>query len=187
MFERFTRAARRVVVDARAQAEQLRHRHVGTEHLLLAMLGGEDSTAALLRDAGLTVAGVRAAVVRSAGSPSGLFGDAEAAALQSIGIDIDAVRAMIEASFGPGALESGEPVHGRRWGNRAAFSPRAKKVLELSLREALRLRHSFIGTEHILLGMLREGHGLAAQVMAQAGVDRAALRRSVEESFREAA
>jgi ATP-dependent Clp protease ATP-binding subunit ClpA len=184
MFERFTRTARSVVAGARAQAQELGHRCVGTEHLLLAMLGEEDSTAALLRDAGLTAATVRAAIVRAVGTPGGLLSDAEAAALESIGIDIHAVRARIEESFGPGVLEEPEAV-GRRW--RVPFSRRSKKVLELSLREAVRLKQNWIGSEHILLGLLREGQGLAAKVMADAGVDLAALRRATEQSLRAAA
>jgi ATP-dependent Clp protease ATP-binding subunit ClpA len=67
------------------------------------------------------------------------------------------------------------------------FTPRSKKVLELALREAIRLRQKEIGTPHILLGVLREGQGLATKIMADAGADFAALRRSTEASFRAAA
>ena len=76
---------------------------------------------------------------------------------------------------------------GRRRYVGGPFSPRSKKVLELSLREALRLRHRHIGTEHILLGLLREGHGLAALVLTEAGVDLDDLRRRVEAALRTAA
>jgi Clp amino terminal domain, pathogenicity island component len=144
------------VAGARTQAQELGHRCVGTEHLLLAMLGEQDSTAALLRDAGLSAATVRAGIVRAVGTPGGLLSDAEAAALESIGIDIHAVRARIEESFGPGVLEEPAAV-GRRW--RLSLSRRSKKVLELSLREAVRLKQNWIGSEHILLGLLREGSG----------------------------
>jgi len=70
------------------------------------------------------------------------------------------------------------------WG---PLTPRTKKVLELALREAIRLKHNWIGSEHILLGLLREGNGLAAKIMFDAGIDLAALRRTVEESLRTAA
>ena len=104
MFERFTQAARQVVLDAKEQARRLDHRHVGTEHLLLALLEPEAGTASrLLLDAGLSSDGVRAAVARHVGEPR-IITDEEAAALEAIGIDIDAVRAKIEASFANGVL-----------------------------------------------------------------------------------
>jgi ATP-dependent Clp protease ATP-binding subunit ClpA len=188
MFERFTKDAREVVVGARAQARALGHRHVGTEHLLLALLEADSGgTASLLRGVGLSGDGVRADVERIIGQPR-VISDADAAALQRIGIDIEAVRAKIEESFGPGALEPEVPptrygLFGRKvsWG---PFTPRSKKVLELALREAIRLKHNWIGTEHLLLGLIREGEGLAAKIMADAGVDLAGLRRATEESLR---
>ncbi len=67
------------------------------------------------------------------------------------------------------------------------FSARSKKVLELSLREAIRLRHRHIGTEHILLGLLREGNGLAALALTEAGVDLADVRQRVEVALRASA
>jgi hypothetical protein len=113
-----------------------------------------------------------------------IFGDSDVAALQSIGIDLDAVRKKIEETFGPGALEP-PPTPCRRRGllrrwrpqGHTPFTPRAKKVLELSLREALRLKHNYIGTEHILLGLLRDGEGLAAKVLTDEGFDLTDLRR----------
>ncbi|WP_238453619.1 Clp protease N-terminal domain-containing protein [Micromonospora sp. ATA51] len=119
------------------------------------------------------------------------LGDADAAALREIGIDLAAIVARIEESFGPDALREAVPAPRRRWGRRryagGPFSPRSKKVLELSLREAIRLRHHHIGTEHILLGLLREGQGLAALVLTEAGVDLDDLRRRVETALRTAA
>ena len=73
-------------------------------------------------------------------------------ALAALGIDLDEIRRRAEASFGPGALE-----RGRRRGRRTRFTPEAKKALELSLREALRLGDREIGAEHVLLGLLRGG------------------------------
>jgi ATP-dependent Clp protease ATP-binding subunit ClpA len=92
--------------------------------------------------------------------------DEDAQALSAIGIDLDAVREAVEATFGPGALDP-EPPKGCA---RIPFTPRAKKVLELSLREALRLQHNYIGTEHILLGLIREGDGIAARILAESNV-----------------
>ena len=86
-------------------------------------------------------------------------------ALTELGISLDAVRAQVEAEIGQGSEAPGGHI---------PFTPRAKKVLELSLREALQLGHNYIGTEHILLGLIREGEGVAAQVLVGlgAGLDR---------------
>ena len=101
-----------------------------------------------------------------------------AKALESLGISLEAVRAQVEEIIGHG---------GQAPSGHIPFTPRAKKVLELSLREALRLKHRSIGTEHVLLGLIREGQGLGALVLAEAKVDLAELRRTVENSFRDAA
>jgi Clp amino terminal domain, pathogenicity island component len=86
-------------------------------------------------------------------------------ALTELGISLDAVRAQVEAEIGQGSEAPGGHI---------PFTPRAKKVLELSLREALQLGHNYIGTEHILLGLIREGEGVAARVLVGlgAGLDR---------------
>jgi len=113
----------------------------------------------------------------------------DAEALRSIGIDLDAVLARIEATFGPDAL-SARPARKGWFGRRAPsgrFSVRAKKVLELSLREALRLKDNHIGSGHVLLGLLREGEGLAAQILVEAGYDLGDLRSRAERLLRSAA
>ncbi len=94
-----------------------------------------------------------------------------ATALGSLGISLDAVRRRVEELGGRGATvpESHIP-----------FTPRAKKVLELSMREALALGQDHIGTEHILLGLVREGHGVAAEVLTGFGVDLRHARQTVE-------
>jgi ATP-dependent Clp protease ATP-binding subunit ClpC len=93
-----------------------------------------------------------------------------AQALTSMGIGLDAVRGQVEKIIGQGqAAPTGH----------IPFTPRAKKVLELSLREALQLGHNYIGTEHILLGLLREGEGVAAQVLQQLGADLNRVRQTV--------
>jgi ATP-dependent Clp protease ATP-binding subunit ClpA len=185
MFERFTDRARSLVARAQAESHALRHHHIGTEHLLLAMLDRDGGTAyRVLTDAGVERSRVLADVKRFVRAGHDIFGDSDVAALQAIGIDLDAVRKKIEETFGPGALDPPpEPCRRRgllrRWRPYLGtpFTPRAKKVLELSLREAVRLRHGFIGTEHILLGLLREGHGLAAKVLVDEGFDLEDLRR----------
>ncbi len=101
-----------------------------------------------------------------------------AKALESLGISLEAVRAQVQEIIGEGQQAPSGHI---------PFTPRAKKVLELSLREALRLRHRHIGTEHILLGLLREGNGLAALVLTEAGADIDDLRRRIDAALREAA
>ncbi|WP_406107932.1 Clp protease N-terminal domain-containing protein [Micromonospora globbae] len=193
MFERFTDRARETVRRARDEARAEGQRPVGTEHLLLALLADEDGLASrLLTDAGVTADDLRRRVRRHTESGGVGLGDADAAALREIGIDLAAIVARIEETFGPDALREAEPERPRRWGRRrrytgGPFSPRSKKVLELSLREAIRLRHRHVGTEHILLGLLREGHGLAALVLTEAGVELDDLRRRVEAALRTAA
>jgi len=187
MFERFTDQARHVVRRAQEEARGLNHRYIGTEHLLLGMLDPDSGLAyTVLTEAGVTHDQVRAAIEAHVGE--GQLGDADAEALLAIGIDLPAVKAKIEELFGPGALDppAPEPKRGllrrRRAPEPAArgghipFVPRSKKVLELSLREALRLDHEYIGSEHILLGLCREGEGLAAKILTDAGLSIEDLR-----------
>ncbi len=180
MFERFTAAARQVVVVAQEESRALRHGHIGTEHLLLALLRGGGAAAAALTEAGVTPGSARAEISRLVAARS--TDDRDADALRAIGIDLDTVRAKVEQSFGAGALERARGRRSRLRRPRAGhvpFTPRAKKVLELSLREALRLQHDWIGAEHILLGLLREGDGLAMTVLTVHGVSADTLRRRV--------
>jgi len=93
-----------------------------------------------------------------------------AKALESLGISLDAVRQQVEEIIGQGQQAPSGPV---------PFTPRAKKVLELSLRESVQLGHNSIGPEHILLGMLREGDGVAAQVLVALGADLNRVRQQV--------
>ncbi len=139
-FARFNRDARAVVERAQEEAGRLGHGQVGTEHVLLGLLGGDDDETAgrVLRGAGVTSDQVRGEIVRHIGS--------------------------------------GEPV---KRSSSLRFTPRAKKVLELSLREAIALKHDHIGTEHILLGLLRESSGLGARVLTGLGAEPARLRADV--------
>jgi ATP-dependent Clp protease ATP-binding subunit ClpC len=93
-----------------------------------------------------------------------------AKALESLGISLEAVRQQVEQIIGQGQQPSSGHI---------PFTPRAKKVLELSLREALQLGHNYIGTEHILLGLIREGEGVAAQVLVKLGADLNRVRQQV--------
>jgi ATP-dependent Clp protease ATP-binding subunit ClpC len=95
-----------------------------------------------------------------------------ARALDALGVELDAVRLEIEELIGQGQdVPSGH----------IPFTPRAKKVLELSLREALQLGHTYIGTEHLLLGLIREGEGVAAQVLQKMGASLELVRQKVIE------
>jgi ATP-dependent Clp protease ATP-binding subunit ClpA len=138
MFERFTDRARRVVVLAQQEARRLNHDYIGTEHILLGLIGEGKGVAAR--------------------------------ALESLGISLDAVRQQVEEIIGRGQQTPSGHI---------PFTPRAKKVLELSLRESLQLGHEYIGTEHILLGLLREGKGVAAQVLVKLGADLSQVRQQV--------
>lgn len=184
MFERFTNSAREVVVLTQEEARMLRDDRIGTEHLLLGLLradtphggaSGKDGNAAreALLAHGVDLAGMRARIeaARISGGD-----DLDADALAAIGIDLDQVRAATEASFGPGALD---PRARSRPKGHIAFDATAKKSLELSLRHALRLKHKFIGTGHILLGVLHDDDTAAGLLLRQMSVDLEGLRADV--------
>jgi ATP-dependent Clp protease ATP-binding subunit ClpA len=139
MFERFTSRARHAVVLAQEEARRLDHKSIGTEHVLLGLLGEPEATAGRV--------------------------------LGQLGITLPAARADVEGLVGRG---DGAP------GGHIPFTPQAKKVLELSLREALALGHNYIGTEHILLGLVREGEGAAVAVLAQRGATGPTIRALVQ-------
>lgn len=174
MFERFTRDARAALKRAEAEASALGHDRIGAEHLLLA-LAGEGGASPVLRTLGVTPEALRAALAQA---PAGGL---DANALASIGIDLDAVRRRVEASFGPGALA--------RAGGRARprFTGSAKQALEQSLREALALRHNHIGPEHILLGVVRAADGAGAEALHRCGTSAEAVRAATLAALRSAA
>jgi ATP-dependent Clp protease ATP-binding subunit ClpA len=95
-----------------------------------------------------------------------------AGALESLGIRLEALRSQVEEIIGRGESEAASS-------GQIPFTPRAKKVLELSLRESQQLGHNYIGTEHILLGLIREGQGVAAQVLVKLGADLPRVRQVV--------
>ncbi|MFE5026008.1 Clp protease N-terminal domain-containing protein [Streptomyces sp. NPDC056656] len=118
MFERFTPDTRTVVVHTQEHARRLGHDHIGPEHLLLALASTDQPAGAVLREHGVTPEGVEEEIVRlvGLGGASHLFGSLNRDALASVGIDIDAVRARIEESFGPEALARADSAvhHGPR-------------------------------------------------------------------------
>jgi ATP-dependent Clp protease ATP-binding subunit ClpA len=137
MFERFTGRARHVVVLAQEEARLLDHNYIGTEHILLGLLGEPESVAGIV--------------------------------LATFGMTRDGVREEVTKIIGRGSKAPSGHI---------PFTPRAKKVLELSLREALQLKHNYIGTEHILLGLIREGDGVGVQIL-RGHVDLLELRVAV--------
>jgi ATP-dependent Clp protease ATP-binding subunit ClpA len=175
MFERFTDAARECVTQAQEEARKLGHGYIGTEHLLVAVcaerqgLGGH-----VLRQHRVTPEGLREDIVRIIGR-----GGPDPDALATIGIDLDAVRARAEETFGPGALDPGR-------GGRIPFTPRSKKALELARRAAVDLGDNFIASEHLLLGMARTEDGVAAEILAEHGLTLTRLEQAVEQARRAA-
>jgi hypothetical protein len=143
MLERFTDDARLVLTQAQRHARRLGHRYIGCEHLLLTLVGTDQPASAVLREQGLTPGRVEEEIVRRAGTGAGagLFADLDRDALASIGIDLDAVRARIDAAFGPDALTRADravhrrvlrpgPAQGRfiqRWRHRDRV-PRVRRV-----------------------------------------------------------
>jgi ATP-dependent Clp protease ATP-binding subunit ClpA len=176
MFERFTEDARQAVVLAQDEARALRHHYIGTEHLLLGLLAGERGPAArVLAEFGLRAQDLRSSILMIVSGE-----ELDPDALATLGIDLAEVRRATEAAFGPGALDS----TGRKAPTgHIPFTNRAKTVLELSVGEAQRLKHGRVGSGHLLIGLLREGKGVAAKALADAGCDLDALRTEVTRSI----
>jgi ATP-dependent Clp protease ATP-binding subunit ClpA len=191
MFERFTQDARDVVTGATEAARSLGHAWVGSEHLLLAAVSlPDDEVADALRHLGLTPETVSRALLDELGSHHD-----DTAALRDLGIDLEAVRRRVEERFGEGALDHPPTTGGlrrllpRRTGRserHVPFTREGKKVLELALREALRLQSREIGAGHLVLGMLRAG-GMTSRVLSRANVFPGDARRAVGDVLRKAA
>jgi ATP-dependent Clp protease ATP-binding subunit ClpA len=179
MFERFTRNARAVVVDAQAIAVRAGAPEVRPAHLFES-LAAADGVLAMHVLAQLGAAGdeVRRVVHGLTARYSNGLDAEDAEALKLLGIDLDDVISRIDSdlSDGGGPLPKGHKPFGRD----------SKKVLELSLREALQLGDGFIGTEHILLGILREGDKVALKTLEAFDITVADVRRAVEEADRRA-
>lgn len=187
MFERFTDRCRAVVADSCAQARLTGHRVVGTEHLLLALLADEGCMAdRILTAEGVDRGALRADIVGRIPARRSPLAAEDVAALSDIGIDVAALMARLEATFGAEALRVVEDAPTRwrgRWlprNRNRSFDRSTKKSLELALREALQLGDNFIGTEHLLLGLSRQGQGIAAQSLRAAGMDLERLRQRVK-------
>ena len=231
MFERFTDNARHIVVQAQADARRLGHSYIGCEHLLLAAAATVEPASAVLRDQGLTPERIEAEILRTIGrgQTAGPLGGLDRQALASIGIDLDVVRARIEAAFGPDALTRALPAacRSRRpaWGKgplaeltrrrrrrracRSAplpagprgkapplpgpapggpipFTPRAKKSLELSLREAKALNDNYIGVQHLTLALLALEDGMVPAILSALGTPATPLRAAIFARYRKA-
>ena len=175
MFVRFTDDAREAVTAAQTEAGILRHGWIGTEHVLLGVLA-TDGGGARLAGCGVDAAGVRDDIVRMVGRGDD---DIDPAALATLGIDLEAVRERVERAFGPGALSRRGRCRRGGVSMRLPFCPRAKKALELTLREAISLGDRDLRAEHIVLGLLREGDGVAARLLTERGVTLAVAREKV--------
>ena len=138
MFERFTEKAIKVIMLAQEEARRLGHNFVGTEQILLGLIGENTGIAAKT--------------------------------LKSMGVNLKDARVEVEKIIGRGSGFVAVEI---------PFTPRAKRVLELSWDEARQLGHSYIGTEHLLLGLIREGEGVAARVLENLGVDLTKVRSHV--------
>ena len=138
MFERFTEKAIKVIMLAQEEARRLGHNFVGTEQILLGLIGEGTGVAAKV--------------------------------LKSMGVNLKDARVEVEKIIGRGSGFVAVEI---------PFTPRAKRVLELSLEEARQLGHNYIGTEHLLLGLTREGEGVAARVLENLGVDLTKVRTQV--------
>lgn len=188
MFERFTKDARMIVVDAQVVARDRGDGFIGSEHLLLALAGAPGPTATALGSHGLDVSYLRSLLARSG---RGEYLDADA--LHTVGIDLDEVRQRVEDSFGPRALDEDPGPRKRRWPLRRRkgtdgfipFTADAKESLEQSLQVALRLGHREINSAHLALGILACGSGAGGRLLAQAADSR--LRASLEHAARPAA
>lgn len=143
VYSQFNKDAKNVVVRSQQEAAALGHGFIGTEHLLLGILGGSQ--------------------------------DAAARALATLGIDRAEVKDAIVQAVGRGDAAPTD--------ERLAFTARAKKVLELSLREALALEHDYIGPEHILLGLVRDTSGLAARILRDMGAHPGGIRAEIERAI----
>jgi len=138
MFERFTEKAIKVIMLAQEEARRLGHNFVGTEQILLGLIGEGTGIAAKV--------------------------------LKSMGVNLKDARVEVEKIIGRGSGFVAVEI---------PFTPRAKRVLELSLEEARQLGHNYIGTEHLLLGLLREGEGVAARVLENLSLDLSKVRTQV--------
>jgi len=191
MFERFTPAARQVVVRGQEDARAFRHLWLGTEHLLLGVLAQPEAPGvSALTDLGVTLNAGRETLSQLVGK--GGLCESDADALRTLGIDLDEVRKRAEASFGPGALDHDPRRRARRrrpWrrgrcepaavSGHLPLMPRAKRALERAAREAATLGDGHIGVEHLLLGLLDPRSNMAVELLRHVGADPEVIRARV--------
>ena len=195
MFERFTDRARAAVIRARATAAE-RGDQIRPVYLLHAVALSEGAAARALAGLGIDAGTIERQIGRAAprGRPlEGGTGSADAEALASIGIDLDEIKRKVEESFGPGALERVPPAPPGPlgWTGRIALTGEAKQVLALAVKEARALHHGYIGTEHLLLGVLdlagRNPRGdFTVETLRDVGIDPARARQRVLDELRHA-
>jgi ATP-dependent Clp protease ATP-binding subunit ClpA len=175
VFERFTAQARSVVVRAQEDARELGQPSIGTPTILLGVAEARGTLGArVLTNLDVGEDDIRADIRHASERRDPAFSDEDEVALRSVGIDLDEVRRSVEETFGPGALDRGRGSPGH-----IPFTPGAKKALQLSLREAISLGHKAIGTEHLLLGLVRDERSSAAKILADRGIDRERVRAEV--------
>lgn len=187
MFEHFDDEARAVMLQADVDARRLGHDYLGCEHLLLALSSSDTDLSRVLAGLGLTPAAVEAVMLRVLGTP----GTPDREALASIGIDLEQVRAKVEANFGPGTLPNPpSPTFRHCWArghrcrtgpNRAQlpFTSRAKNCLELALAEARTMGHQHICVDHLALALTAMPRGLAPEIFAGVGVTPIQVRAAI--------
>jgi ATP-dependent Clp protease ATP-binding subunit ClpA len=189
MFERFTQAARSVVVDAHDHARRLGHPRIDCEHLLLAICTSATPAADALTGLGITPTTIEAALPHP---PTGRpFEGIDEDALAAIGIDLERVRASVEKFLQPesGGVRSDATGRGpsrRRRRTRIPFSANAKHCLERALRESSMNRDGYLGIEHLLLALTVVDSPVIGRVLASAGTDREAVRSAVRQQYRRA-
>jgi len=187
MFERFTDKARTAVIAARAEAAE-RGDQIRPVYLLHALASGDGVAARALAGLGVDAVAIERRLGRAAPLRRPPGGD-DAEALASIGIDLDEIARRVEESFGPGALDrSPGPTQGT---GRIAMTREAKQSVELAAREARALRHGYVGTEHLLLGLIgaaqRNPRGdFGPQTLKELGIDPAQARQRVLDELRRA-
>ena len=182
MFERFTDKARAVVVAAKTKAQERGDDQLRPAHMLYGLAATDGVAARALTALGVDAAAVERELGQAGAAGGGALaddGDDDAEALAAIGIDLDEIKRRIEESFGPGALGRVPltPKGPLNWtGGRLPLSEQAKLSLVLSFREARAMHHNYIGTEHLLLGLVRVAerhpHGeFAAVTLPGLGLD----------------
>jgi ATP-dependent Clp protease ATP-binding subunit ClpA len=177
VLEFFTETARAILVEAQDLARELGSSEIGVGHLLHGCAEVRTETAAALREAGITPAAIRPLLPRTDERPAaGVDPDA----LRAVGIDYEQVRAIVEQTFGAGALESAPDRRAPSGTDRRPpFTPEAKRTLELALRVASELHNKRILSAHLALALLRLDNELVSQVLDQAGVTPAALSAAI--------